>query len=105
MSDSSASPNLLDKDDNDNSPVSSSAKDKNSTDVDASGDDNSSWRKHSDTSSSPNLVVKGKTDDEVNALGDNDSSDNTREKPKKRLPQKPKSSKKQSQFVSLTRRL
>ena len=75
MSDSSASPDLLDKDDDDDSPVSSSAKDKNSTDVDASGDDNSSWRKHSDTSSSPNLVVKGKTDDKVNAQGDEDSSD------------------------------
>ena len=75
MNDSSASPDLLDKDDNDGSPASSSAKDKNSTDVDASGDDDSSWRKQSDTSSSPNLVIKGKTDDKLNALGDEDSSD------------------------------
>ena len=75
MSDSSASPDLLDKDDDNDSPVSSNTKDKNSTDVDASGDDDSSWRKHSDTSSSPNLVVKGKTDDEMNALGDEDNSD------------------------------
>ena len=75
MSDSSSSPNLLNKDNDDNSPVSSSPKDNNSTVVDGSGDEDSSWRKHSDTSSSPNLVVKGKTDDKVNALGDNDSSD------------------------------
>ena len=74
MSDMSSSPNLLDKDDND-SPVSSSAKGNNSTVVDGSGDEDSSWRKTSDTSSSPNLLVKGKTDDEVNALGDDDSSD------------------------------
>ena len=75
MSDSSASANLLDKDDDDDSPASSSAKDINSTVVDGSGDDNSSWRKHSNTSTSPDLLVKGKTDGEVNALGDDDSSD------------------------------
>ena len=75
MSDMSSSPNLLGKDDDDDSPVSSSAKDNNSTVVDGSQDKDSSWRKTSDTSSSPNLLVKGKTDDEVNALGDDDSSD------------------------------
>ena len=88
MCDSSASPDLLDKDDDDDSPVSSSAKDKNSTDVDASGDDDSSWRKHSDTSSSPDLVVKGKTDDEVNALGDNDSSDEDQGETEEQAPTK-----------------
>ena len=75
MSDTSSSPNLLDKDDDNDSPVSSSAKDNNSTVVDGSGDEDSSWRKTSDTFSSPNLLVKGKSDDEVNALGDDDSSD------------------------------
>ena len=75
MSDTSSSPNLLDKDNDDDSPVSSSAKDNNSTVVDGSGDEDSSWRKTSNTSSSPNLLVKGKTDDEVNALGDSNSSD------------------------------
>ena len=74
MSDSSASANLLDKDDEDDSPASSSAKDNNSTVFDGSGDEDSSWRKHSDTSSSPDLLVKGKTDGEINALGNNDSS-------------------------------
>ena len=71
----SSSPTLLDKEDNDNSPVSSSAKDNNSTVVNSSGDKDFSWRKTSNTSSSPNLLAKGKTDDEVNALGDDDSSD------------------------------
>ena len=75
MSDSSASANLLDKDDEDDSPASSSNKDNNSTVVDASGDEDSSWRKHSNTSSSPDLLVKGKTDGEINALGNDDSSD------------------------------
>ena len=88
MSDLSASPDLLDKDDNDDSPVSSSAKDKNSLDVDASGDNDSSWRKHSDTSSSPSLVVKGKTDDEMNALGDADSSDEDQGETKEQAPTK-----------------
>ena len=88
MSDLSASPDLLDKDDDDDSPVSSSAKDKNSTDVDASGDDDSSWRKHSDTSSSPNLVVKGKSDDEANALGDDNSSDEDQGETEKHAPTK-----------------
>ena len=75
MSDSSASANLLDKDDEDDSPASSSTKDNNSVVVDGSGDEYSSWRKHSDTSSSPDLLVKGKNDGEINALGDDDSSD------------------------------
>ena len=84
----SSSPNLLDKDDNDDSPVSSSAKDNNSTVVNGSGDKDSSWRKTSDTSSSPNLLVKGKTDDEVNALGDNDSSDEDQEETEEEAPTK-----------------
>ena len=46
-----------------------------STVVDASGDEDSSWRKHSDTSSSPDLLVKGKTDGEIDALGNDASSD------------------------------
>ena len=75
MGDSSASANLLDKDDEDESPASSSTKDNNSTVVDASGDKDSSWRKHSNTSSSPDLLVKGKTDGEIDALGNNASSD------------------------------
>ena len=75
MSDSSATANLLDKDDEDESPASSSTKDNNSTVVDASGDEDSSWRKHSDTSSSPDLLVKGKTDGEIDALGNDASSD------------------------------
>ena len=75
MSDSSASANLLDKDDEDESPASSSTKDNNSTVVDASGDEDSSWRKHSDTSSSPDLLVKGKTDGKIDALGNDASSD------------------------------
>ena len=58
MSDSSSSPNLLDKDDDDVSPISSTAKDNTSSAVDASGVEDSSWRKQSDTSSSPNLLVK-----------------------------------------------
>ena len=88
MSDSSASPDLLDKDDDNNSTVSSSAKDKNSTDVDASGDDNSSWRKHSNTSSSPNIVVKGKTDNEVNAVGEDNSSDEDQGETEEQAPTK-----------------
>ena len=74
MSDSSSSPNLLDKDD-DVSPISSTAKDNTSSAVDASGDEDSSWRKQSDTLSSPNLLVKGKPNNEVEALDDDDSSD------------------------------
>ena len=88
MSDSSASPNLLDKDDDDDSPVSSSAKDNNSTVCDGSGDKDSSWRKHSDTSSSPDLLVKGKTDGEVNALGDDKSSDEDQGETKEEAPTK-----------------
>ena len=75
MSDSSSSPNLLDKDDDDDSPISSTVKDNTSSAVDASGDEDSSWRKQSDTSSSPNLLVKGKPNNEVKALDDDDSSD------------------------------
>ena len=75
MSDSSSSPNLLDKDDDDVSPISNTAKDNTSSAVDASGDEDSSWRKQSDTSSSPNLLVKGKPNNEVEALDDDDSSD------------------------------
>ena len=75
MSDSSASANLLGKDDEDESPASSSTKDNNSTLVDASGDKDSSWRKHSDTSSSPDLLVTGKTDGIIKALGKDTSSD------------------------------
>ena len=75
MSHSFASANLLDKDDEDKSPASSSTKDNNSTVVDASGEEDSSWRKHSDTSSSPDLLVKGKTDGEIDALGNDASSD------------------------------
>ena len=75
MSDSSSSPNLLDKDDDDVSPISSTAKDNTSSAVDASGDEDSSWRKQSDTSSSPNLLVKGKPNNEVEALDDDDLSD------------------------------
>ena len=75
MSDSSSSPNLLDKDDDDVSPISSTAKDNTSSAVDASGDEDSSWRKQSDTSSSPNLLVKGKPNNKVEALDDDDSSD------------------------------
>ena len=88
MSDTSSSPNLLDKDDDDDSPVSSSAKDNNSTVVNGSGDEDSSWRKTSDTSSSPNLLVKGKTDDKVNALGDNDSSDEDHRETEEEAPTK-----------------
>ena len=75
MSDLSSSPNLFDKDDDDDSPISSTAKDNTSSAVDASGDKDSSWRKQSDTSSSPNLLVKGKPNNEVEALDDDDSSD------------------------------
>ena len=75
MSDSSASANLLDKDDEDESPASSSTKGNNSTLVDASGDEDSSWRKQSDTSSSPDLLVTGKTDGVIEALGNDASSD------------------------------
>ena len=75
MSDSSASANLLDKDDEDESPASSSTKDNNSTLVDASGDEDSSWRKQSDTSSSPDILVTGKTDGVIEALGNDASSD------------------------------
>ena len=75
MSDSSSSPNLLDKDDDDVSPISSTAKDNTSSAVDASGDEDSSWRKQSDTSSSTNLLVKGKSNNKVEALDDDDSSD------------------------------
>ena len=88
MSDTSSPPNLLNKDDDDDSPVSSSAKDNNSTVVNGSGDKDSSWRKTSDTSSSPNLLVKGKTDDEVNALGDDDSSDEDQGETKEEAPTK-----------------
>ena len=75
MSDSSASANLLDKDNEDESPASSSTKDNNSTLVDASGDEDSSWRKHSNTSSSPDLLVTGKSDGVIQALGNDASSD------------------------------
>ena len=75
MSESSSSPNLLENDDNDVSPISSTAKDNTSSAVDASGDEDSSWRKQSDTSSSPNLVVNGKPNNEVEALDDDKSSD------------------------------
>ena len=75
MSDSSSSPNLLDKDNDDVSPISSTTKDNTSSAVDASGDEDSSWRKQSDTSSSPNLLVKGNPNNKVEALDDNDSSD------------------------------
>ena len=75
MSDFSASANLLDKDDKDESPASSSTKDNASTLVDASGDEDSSWRKQCDTSSSPDLLVTGKTDGVVKALGNDASSD------------------------------
>ena len=75
MSVSSASANLLDKDGDNDSPASSSTKDNNSSVVDGCGDEDSSWRKHSDTSSSPDLLVKGKTDGKINALGNDDSSD------------------------------
>ena len=86
MSDSSASANLLEKDNDDDSPASSSAKDNNSTVVDGSGDEDSSWRKHSDTSSSPDLLVKGKTDGEINALGNDDSSDEDEDATKEKAP-------------------
>ena len=75
MSQSSSSPNLLENDDDDVSPISSTAKDNTSSAVDASGDEDSSWRKQSDTSSSPNLVVNGKPNNEVEALDDDESSD------------------------------
>ena len=75
MSESSSSPNLLDKDDDDVSPISSTVKDNTSSGVDASGDEDSSWRKQSNTSSSPNLLVKGKPNNEVEALDDDNSSD------------------------------
>ena len=75
MSDSSASANLLNKDDEDESPASSSTKDNNSTLVDASEDEDSSWRKQSDTSSSPDILVTGKTDGVIEALGNDASSD------------------------------
>ena len=75
MSESSSSPNLLEKDDDDVSPISSTAKDNTLSAVDASGDEDSSWRKQSDTSSSPNLVVNGKPNNEVEALDDDESSD------------------------------
>ena len=75
MSKSSSSPNLLENDDDDVSPISSTAKDNTSSAVDASGDEDSSWRKQSDTSSSPNLVVNGKPNNEVEALDDDESSD------------------------------
>ena len=75
MSDSSSSPNLLDKDDDDVSPISSTAKDNTSSAVDASDDKDFSWRKQSDTSSSPNLLVKDKPNNEVEALDDDDWSD------------------------------
>ena len=75
MSDSSSSPNLIDKDDDNDSPISSTAKDNTSSAVDASGDEDSSWRKQSNTSSSRNLLVKGKPKNEVEALDDNDLSD------------------------------
>ena len=75
MSESSSSPNLLENDDDDVSPISSTAKDNTSSAVDASGDEDSSWRKQSDTSSSPNLVVNGKPNNEVEALDDDESSD------------------------------
>ena len=75
MSESSSSPNLLDKDDDDCSPISSIAKDNTSSALDGSGDEDSSWRKQSDTSSSPNLLVKGQPYNEVDALDDEHSSD------------------------------
>ena len=104
MSDLSSSPNLLDKDNDNDSPVTSSAKDNNSTVVDGSGDEDSSWRKHCDTSSSSNLLVKGKTDDEVKALGDNNSSDEDQGETEEEAPTKAQVIKKQSQFEPLTRR-
>ena len=70
-----SSPNLLEKGDNDDSPNVDSGKDNNSTVVDGSGDNDSSWRKMSDMSSSPNLLNKDNEDDEVDALVHNNSSD------------------------------
>ena len=75
MSDMLSSPNLLEKGDDDYSPNVDSGKDNNLTVVDGSGDDDYSWRKTSDTSSSPNLLNKDNEDDEVDALVNIDSSD------------------------------
>ena len=75
MSDMLSSLNLLQKGDDDDSPDDDSGKDNNSTLLDSSGDDDSSWRKTSDMSSSPNLLNKDNEDDKVDALVNNDSSD------------------------------
>ena len=74
-SDTSSSPILPEKGNDNDSPDVDSGKDNYSTVVDGSGDDDSSWRKMSDMSSSPNLLNKDNEDDEVDALANNGSSD------------------------------
>ena len=69
------SPNLLEKGNDDDSPDVGSGKDNNSTVVDGSGNGDSSCRKTSDTSSSPNLVIKENEEDDIETLVNTDPSD------------------------------
>ena len=67
-SDTSTSPNLLEKGNDDDSPDVGSGKDNNSTVVDGSGNGDSSCRKTTDMSSSPNLVIKDNEEDDMRHL-------------------------------------